>query len=181
MWRWARARRSSTSGEALPDAHAGDFKSYDASYEITYLDRRLAAVEYTIYTYDGGPHPDWSRRSLLFDLTHGEPLFNGDMVGGPPHPSSDGFAAIASLCATQLLARKDVGFYAVDMGKPLDVSATVMNPTRWVVDHDGVDFIFDAGTITAPAVGEVACRLSYSQLQPWLRPHGPLPPDAHGG
>ncbi|HEY1934702.1 MAG TPA: lysozyme inhibitor LprI family protein [Acetobacteraceae bacterium] len=169
------------SGEKPPDTRAGDDKSYDASYEITWLDRRLAAVEYTIYTYDGGAHPNWSRRSLLFDLLHGEPLFNGDMVGGPPHHSAEGFATIASMCARQLLARKDLAFYAVQMGKPLDVSDVVSDPTRWVVDGDGVDIMFDPDTIAAPAVGEVACRLQYAELRPWLRPHGPLPPHGAGG
>lgn len=158
-------------GEKPPETRAGDFKSYDASYEITWLDRRLAAVEYTIYTFDGGAHPNWSRRSLLFDLQHGEPLLNGDIVGG-----AQGFAKIASLCAQRLLARQDLAFYAVQMGKRLDVSDFVRDPTRWVVDGDGVDIMFDPDTISAPAAGELACRLPYAELKPWLRPNGPLPP-----
>ena len=57
-----------------------------------------------------------------------------------------------------------------------DFAAVVGEVTNWAPGKEGVEILFDPYSIAAYVVGPRECRLSYAELQHWLKPGGPLPP-----
>ena len=107
---------------------------------------------------------------LLFDLTAGRPLRLADLLADP----KPAVAEIAAQCKAQLVAEgaKD-GWELFDNA---DVAAVVGEIDNWSVAKDGVEILFDPYAVAPYAAGLHECRLSYADLQRWLKPGGPLPP-----
>ena len=80
---------------------AGSVNSYTVSYEIPYLDERLASVVFTTSTYTGGAHPNSARESLIFDLVSGRRLELSDIVTEPARAVEE----LAARCRRQLAAQ----------------------------------------------------------------------------
>ena len=153
-----------------PPMAAGAENFYDASYTVSYLDRRLAALVFTISTFTGGAHPNTARAALLFDLTASRPLRLVDLLADP----KPAVVEIAAECKTQLAAEgaKD-GWELFDNA---DVAAVVGEIDNWSIDQDGVEILFDPYAVAPYAAGLHECRLPYVDLKLWLKPGGPLPP-----
>jgi hypothetical protein len=90
-----------------------------------------------------------------------------DIIASP----AKAFPAIAERCKTQLAARP--GNEGEDI-LHADVSDTVGDLKSWAPDKSGVNILFFS--IDGNAFGFQECRLSWSDLSPWLKPGGPLPP-----
>jgi hypothetical protein len=156
---------------AMEPPHAtGAENFYDVNYAVSYLDRRLASLVFTISTFTGGAHPNMARVALLFDLTAARPLRLADVLADP----KPAVAEIAAHCKTQLAAEgaKD-GWELFDNA---DVAAVVGEIDNWSVAKDGVEILFDPYAVAPYAAGLHECRLSYDKLARWLKPGGPLPP-----
>jgi hypothetical protein len=153
-----------------PPHAAGAENFYDVAYAVSYLDRRLASLVFTISTFTGGAHPNTARVSLLFDLMAGRPLRLADLLAEP----KPAVAEIAAQCKTQLAAdgAKD-GWELFDNA---DVAAVVGEIDNWAIDNDGVEILFDPYAVAPYAAGLHECRLPYGTLARWLKPGGPLPP-----
>jgi uncharacterized protein YecT (DUF1311 family) len=158
--------------EPLPGSSMPSY--YDASYDVTYLDRRLAAVVFTISTYGAGAaHPNTRQESLIFDFSRGRALTTSDVIGSP----AEAVPAIWRECESQLKAQ------AAKEGWPGDPEPWPDDPTvggvgelaHWAPDKAGIDIVFCPGSIMGRAYAPV-CRLSWADLSPWLKPNGPLPP-----
>jgi len=145
--------------------------SYDATYDVTYLDLRLAAIVFTISTYGAGAaHPNTGRETLAFDFSRGRQLTLADVVSSP----AEAVAAISELCKNQLKAQAaKVGWELFDEA---DFAAVVREFAHWAPSKDGVDILFDQYSIAAYVFGQHECQLSWTDLAPWLKPGGPLPP-----
>jgi uncharacterized protein YecT (DUF1311 family) len=154
-----------------PPPGAPGISSYDATYDVTYLDPRLAAVVFTISTYGAGAaHPNTGRESLVFDFSHSRRVTLADIVGTP----AGAVPAISELCKSQLTAQAaKVGWELFD---DADFAAVVREFSHWAPDKDGVDILFDQYSIAAYVFGQHECQLSWADLAPWLKPGGPLPP-----
>ncbi len=145
--------------------------SYDASYDVTYLGAKLAAVVFTTSTYGAGAaHPVSGRDSLIFDLARGRRLVLADIVSSP----KEAVAAISELCKKQLQAQAAKEDW--QLFDDADFAATVGEVRHWAPDETGVDILFDPYSVAAYAFGEHQCRLSWADLSAWLMPNGPLPP-----
>jgi uncharacterized protein YecT (DUF1311 family) len=158
------ASREMDQGGPMPNSH-------DGTYELTYVDQRLASVVFTIETYgSGAAHPNIRRQSLIFDFTSGRALTLADVVRSP----AEAVPAIAGQCKGELEARPQnqpwVPFPDYQIG------ATVEDFGNWAPDQAGVDILFDPGSIDGNAFGPQQCRLSWTDLSPWLKADGPLPP-----
>ena len=154
-----------------PVPGAPGISSYGASYDVTYLDPRLASIVFTIYTYGAGAaHPNIGRESLVFDFSRRRALTMADLVGSP----AGAISAISEFCKGQLkaLAAKD-GWELFD---DADFAMVVRDLAHWAPGKAGVDIMFDPYSIAAYVFGPHECRLSWSDLSPWLKPDGPLPP-----
>jgi hypothetical protein len=145
--------------------------SYDATYDVTYLDLRLAAIVFTISTYGAGAaHPNTGRESLVFDFSRSRQLTLADVVSSP----AEAVPAISELCKNQLKAQAaKVGW---ELFEDADFAAVVREFVRWAPNKDGVDILFDQYSIAAYVFGQHECQLSWADLAPWLKPGGPLPP-----
>jgi hypothetical protein len=55
------------------------------------------------------------------------------------------------------------------------IGATLEDLGNWAPDQAGVDILFDPGAIDGNAFGPQQCRLSWTDLSPWLKADGPLP------
>jgi len=122
---------------------------YNASYEVSYLDPRLASVIFTVQRYMAGDTRPASRSystSLNFDLSHGRELSMADIVSSPAHAVH----AIAGKCNSDAVGALE----------------------HWTLDTDGVSIRFN----DEPYSFGFDCRLSWADLSPWLKPGGPLPP-----
>jgi uncharacterized protein YecT (DUF1311 family) len=153
-----------------PPHAAGAENFYDVDYAVSYLDRRLASLVFTISTFTGGAHPNMARVALVFDLIAGRAVRLADLLADP----KPAVAEIAAQCKTQLAAEgaKD-GWELFDNA---DVAAVVGESDNWSVAKDGVEILFDPYAVAPYAVGPHECRLSYADLKPWLKPGGLLPP-----
>src|SRR5438270_12389517 len=153
-----------------PPMATGAENFYDASYTVSYLDRRLASLVFTIATFTGGAHPNTARVTLLFDLTVGRPLRLGDLLTDPKPAGAE----VAAQCKTQLAAEgaKD-GWELFDNA---DVAAVVGEIDNWSIDKDGVEILFDPYAVAPYAAGLHEFQLPYVDLKRWLKPGGPLPP-----
>jgi uncharacterized protein YecT (DUF1311 family) len=145
--------------------------SYDATYDVTYLDLRLVAIVFTISTYGAGAaHPNTGRESLVFDFSSGRRVALADVVSSP----AEAVHAISDLCKSQLTAQAaKVGWELFD---DADFAGVVREFVHWAPDKGGVNILFDQYSIAAYVFGQHECRLSWSDLAPWLKPDGPLPP-----
>jgi hypothetical protein len=153
-----------------PPPQAGATNTYDAEYEVTYLDRRLASVVFTISTFTGGAHPNHERRSLLFDIARGRALGLGDLITNP----RQALPMLARACRAQLEA--DARESQWQLFEHADIPAVVRDVKNWSVDKDAVTVMFDPYAVAAYVTGTHECRLSYGELAPFLQPGGPLPP-----
>jgi uncharacterized protein YecT (DUF1311 family) len=143
---------------------------YEAGYEVTYLDPRLASVVFTIGTFNGGAHPNSARVTLMFDLTNGRALKFADVLADP----KPAVAEIGAACKAQLAALATKEDW--ELFDNADVAAVVGEATNWAVDKDGVEILFDPYSVAAYVYGPHECRLTYAELAHWLKPGGPLPP-----
>ena len=57
-----------------------------------------------------------------------------------------------------------------------DVAAVVGEIANWSVDKDGIEILFDPYAVAPYVAGLHECRLSYAELEAWLKPGGRLPP-----
>jgi len=145
--------------------------SYDATYDVTYLGRNLAAVVFSISTYGAGAaHPVSGRESLVFDFAHGRQLQLADIVESP----KQAVAAISQRCKEQLEAQAAKDDW--QLFDNADFAATVGEMRYWAPDETGVDILFDPYSVAAYAFGQHQCRLSWADLSPSLKANGPLPP-----
>jgi uncharacterized protein YecT (DUF1311 family) len=154
-----------------PPPDAPGISSYDATYDVTYLDPRLAAIVFTISTYGAGAaDPNTGRESLVFEFSRGRRLTLADVVSSP----EAAIPAISELCKNQLTAQAaKVGWELFD---DADFAAVVREFAHWAPDKDGVNILFDQYSIAAYVFGQHECRLSWADLAPWLKPGGQLPP-----
>ena len=143
---------------------------YEAGYEVTYLDPRLASVVFTIGTFSGGAHPNSARVTLMFDLTNGRALKLADVLADP----KPAVAEIGTACKAQLEAQAKKDDW--ELFDNADVAAVVGEATNWAVDKDGVEILFDPYSVAAYVYGPHECRLTYAEMSQWLKPGGPLPP-----
>jgi hypothetical protein len=165
----SRALSEIRDGQAAPGAPG--ISSYTVNYDVRYLDPRLAAVVFTIDTFGAGAaHPNSFRESLIFDLSHGRKLTLADVLGAP----AEAVPAISELCRTQLKAQADKEDW--QLFDDADFPAVVRELAHWAPDKDGVNILFDQYSVAAYAFGPHECRLSWSDLKPWLKPESPLPP-----
>ena len=141
---------------------------YRATYDVTYLDRRLAALVFSAEAYAAGAaHPHTWRESLVFDFSHGRELTFADIIGSP----AEALPAIWRECKSRLKAK--LGFDP-EPWPPDDPTVEGYGSLgEWAPDKAGVDIMFDD-----PESGNelYECRLSWADLSPWLKPGGPLPP-----
>jgi uncharacterized protein YecT (DUF1311 family) len=156
-------------------AQGPPLSTYDATYGVTYLDRRLAALVFTIQEGPGEAHrQEWSE-SLIFDFSRGRALTMADIIGSP----AKAFPAIWRECKSRLkeMGPRKYNEDEVDLSPvpwPDDVVGDV-GKADWALDKAGVE-------IMLPPPGPIAfylpyeCRLSWADLSPWLKPGGPLPP-----
>jgi uncharacterized protein YecT (DUF1311 family) len=143
---------------------------YEATYNVSYSDPKLVSLVFTFDTFTGGAHPNHARIALLFDLAAGRALTLADVLAEP----KTGVAEIAARCKTQLEEQaKKEGWELFDNA---DVAAVVGEDTNWAADKQGVEILFDPYSIAACVVGPRECRLTYTDLKPWLKLSGPLPP-----
>ena len=145
-------------------AGVGNF--YEAGYEVTYADPRLASVVFSIGTYTGGAHPNSGRSSLIFDLAAGRPLVLADLVANPEKAIDD----VSRRCRAKA-EKEDWGLF-----DDPDFPAVVKDVSSWAVEKDGIEILFDPYAVTPYAAGSHECRLSYDELAPLWNPGGPLPP-----
>lgn len=150
--------------EAPPQDQPATF--YDASYEITYLDPRLASVVFAIASYEGGLHPNGVSVGLLFDFGRRRPLRLSDFLADPDRA----VPAIAARCKGQAEA-EDWGLF----DNP-DFASVVGDTASWAADKDGVRIMFNVYSVAPYMAGPHECRLPYRDLARWLKPAGPLPP-----
>lgn len=170
------ARAMALEGDALsgyrsmkPLPAAGRPNEYEAEYEITYLDPRLASVVFAVFT-DTGAHPNHGRTALLFDLVRARALRLDDLLAN----AGRGAAAIAAKCKAQL--EKDAKEEGWEVFERADIAAVVRDVKKWAVDKEGITLMFDEYAVAAYVTGEHDCRVSYAELAPLLKPDGPLPP-----
>jgi uncharacterized protein YecT (DUF1311 family) len=157
-----------------PPPDAPGISSYNVTYDVTYLDPRLAAIVFTISTYGAGAaHPSTGRESLVFDFSRGRRLTLADVVSSP----AVAIPAISELCKNQLTAQ--AAKVCWELLDDADFPAVVGEFVRWAHDKDGVNILFDQYSIAAYVFGQHECRLSWADLAPWLKPRGPLPPQEH--
>jgi hypothetical protein len=149
-----------------PPPHTGAINTYDAEYEITYLDARLVSVLFDISTYTGGAHPNSEGKSLMFDLAQRRVLRLTDLLADPKR----GEAVIAQQCKAQLEA--DAAASNWRLFEHADIGAVVRNAKNWSVDEDGATVMFNRYAV---APGAHDCRLAYAELTPLLKPRAPLP------
>jgi Protein of unknown function (DUF3298)/Deacetylase PdaC len=149
---------------------AGAENYYGATYETTYLDPRLVSVVFTISTFTGGAHPNSVRLALMFDLTQARAIKLDDVLSEP----NRAVAEIAAVCKAKLeeQAKKDDW----ELFDNADIAAVVGAAENWAADKDGIEILFDPYSIAAYVYGPHECRLSYADLERWLKPDGPLPP-----
>lgn len=141
------------------------------SYDVIYLDARLATVVFWIVsTTPGWVHPFIARESLAFDLSLGRPLSPGDLILTPDRA----VGAIASMCRDLLEdeARQD-GWGLAPRADPLPIVDDFRN---WAPGALALDVLFDPGSLAAYAAGPRTCRLDYASIAQWLKRDGPLPP-----
>jgi uncharacterized protein YecT (DUF1311 family) len=162
-------RAFNKAAHSIPARYPAATGYYDASYDVTYLDRRLAAVVFTIEAYEAGAaHPDGGPESLIFDFSRGRALVLADIVRSP----AEAVRAISGQCRKRLEAQGQ----EIPDG-PEYLGPTVGKLTNWAPDKAGVDILFDPGALGAPsAAGPQQCRLAWADVSPWLKPGGPLPP-----
>jgi uncharacterized protein DUF3298 len=149
---------------------AGAVNYYEAGYEVTYLDPRLASVVFTIGTFSGGAHPNSVRAALMFDLTNGRALKLADVLADP----KSAVAEIGAACKAQLEAQAKKDDW--ELFDNADVAVVVGQAANWAVDKDGVEILFDPYSVSAYVYGPHECRLTYAELTQWLKAGGPLPP-----
>jgi len=154
-----------------PPPVAGMLSQYQVDYAVPYLDQRLASVVFTTFNFAAGAaHPNSSRSALLFDLTEGRALRLADLLAEPKKAVGE----ISSVCRQQLEGQaKEEGWELFDNA---DFAAVVGEVTNWAPGKEGVEILFDPYSVAAYVVGARECRLSYAELQRWLKPGGPLPP-----
>ena len=154
-----------------PPPVAGMLSQYQVDYAVPYLDQRLASVVFTTFNFAAGAaHPNSSRSALLFDLTEGRALRLADLLAEPKKAVGE----ISSVCRQQLEGQaKEEGWELFDNA---DFAAVVGEVTNWAAGKKGVEILFDPYSVAAYVVGARECRLSYAELQHWLKPGGPLPP-----
>jgi uncharacterized protein YecT (DUF1311 family) len=161
-------RAFNEAAHSIPARYPAATGYYHASYDVTYLDRRLAAVVFTIESYEvGAAHPNGGRESLIFDFSRGRALTMADVIASP----AKAFPAIAERCKSRLAARP-----GNEMWDILHADISVDHLESWAPDKSGVDILFDPFSIDGNAFGFQECRLSWADLSPWLKPGGPLPP-----
>ena len=157
-----------------PPPDAPGISSYDATYDVTYLDPQLAVIVFTVSTYGAGAaHPNTGRETLVFEFSHGRRLTLADVVSSP----AAAIPAISELCKGQLTAQAaKVGWELFD---DADFAAVVREFAHWAPHKNGVNILFDQYSIAAYVFGQHECLLSWADLAPWLKPGGPLPPQEH--
>ena len=145
--------------------------SYEVTYDVTFLDPKLAAITFTISTYGAGAaHPNTGRDSFVFNFSRGRRLTLADILSSPARA----VPAISERCKAQLQAQAAKADWEL-FDNP-DFAETVREIRYWAPDEAGVDILFDPYSVAAYAFGAHECRLSWADLSPWLRPSGPLPP-----
>jgi uncharacterized protein YecT (DUF1311 family) len=149
-----------------PNRFNGSSNYYQASYDITYLDPRLAAVTLDFSAYSGGAHPTSWRIALLWSPATDQPVALDDFLADP----AKAVPAISTLCKT-IAEKEDWGLF-----DDPDFDAVVKDAKSWSVDKDRVTLLFDAYSVAPYVAGPHECRLTYAELKDWLKPDGPLPP-----
>jgi len=145
-------------------------KFYNASYEITYLDSRFASVVFSIASYEGGAHPNGESVALLYSFSRGRPLRLSDFLADP----GKAIPAIADRCRREA-EKEDWGLF--DNPDFVDV---VKDISSWSAGSDGIEILFNPYSVAPYVSGPHACRLTYAELMPFLKPGGPLPPHRNG-
>jgi uncharacterized protein YecT (DUF1311 family) len=153
-----------------PPHAAGAENFYEVDYAVTHLDRRLASVVFTIFTFTGGAHPNTARAALLFDQAAGGPLRLADVLADP----KPAVAELSAQCKTELAAEGAKNGW--ELFDNADVAAVVGDINNWTVVKDGVEILFDPYAVAPYVAGMHECRLPYGTLAQWLKPGGPLPP-----
>lgn len=156
--------------EMEPPMAAGAENFYNAAYDIAYADPRLVSLVFTISTFSGGAHPNSVRLGLLFDLEQGQTVRLSDVLADP----KPAVAEIAKTCRAQLEAQAKKEDW--ELFDNADVGAVVGDVTNWSAKKEGVEILFDPYSVAAYVVGPRDCRLSYAEIERWLKPGGPLPP-----
>jgi uncharacterized protein YecT (DUF1311 family) len=153
-----------------PPRNPTSLNSYNVTYDITYIDPRLASVTFAISTYSGGAHPNSEHTNLVFDLVAGRRFSLADIVAVPPQA----IEVISTMCRNQLAEKAAKGRW--ELLSDADFPAVVGEIGNWAPDNDGVSILFNPYSVAAYVVGLQDCRLSYAELAPLLKPGGPLPP-----
>src|SRR5882724_2804108 len=110
-----------------PPRISGAANFYQADYEITYLDARLAGVVFTIATFTGGAHPNSGRVSLVFDFGQSRALKLGDFLAEPKRA----IAEIGTQCKTHLQA--DAAKEGWELFDNADFGTVVGDVSNWAI------------------------------------------------
>jgi len=153
-----------------PPHAAGAENFYEVDYAVSHLDRRLASVVFTIFTFTGGAHPNTARAALLFDLAAGRSLRLPDLLAEP----KQAVAELSVQCKTQLAAEGAKNGW--ELFDNADVAAVVGDINNWGATKDGIEILFDPYAVAPYVAGLHECRLPYGTLAQWLKPGGLLPP-----
>ncbi len=138
----------------------------EANYSVQWANDRLISVRFTDSVFEGGAHPNYSTRTLNFDLKSGKEIKLADLF----QPKSAYLKAISDYSIADL--KKQVSEMSDDDWIAKGAGASEENYSSWNLTKKGLMINFDPYQVAAYAVGAPTVIIPYDKLQTVLRKDG---------
>ena len=139
-------------------------------YAIAYAGPTLISVQFTTYTYaPGAAHPGGGAEALNFLMAAGRTLEPADVFKA----DTDWQTFLVNRAASGLA---DVFAEFGEPPGPELLRDAVTKPRLWVISENGLTLLFPPYALGGPwALGAQEVRISWAELQPYLRADAPAP------
>jgi uncharacterized protein len=150
--------------------------SREVAFLLSYASPKMISVSSSLYSYEGGAHPNGGLSNINIDMVAGRMIQAADVF--PSNARSE----LAAECKRQLVAEKLKRNSETDYDIATDsnfqektIADSIDDFSRWSIFADKATVTFDAYTVGSYAEGAYACEFPMARLKSMARPEAPLP------
>lgn len=135
---------------------------------VLYNSDGFVCYQYNIYSYAGGAHGNTQIRNCVFDCKLKRSLALCDIF------SAESYPLVSQKIRQQLMKQYDCASLDELSGKSFFDPEKISVTENFLIDEDGMSWLFDPYEIAAYAMGEISVRLSWHDLKPLILEESPL-------
>ncbi len=152
----------------LPTPLLSNSESWQITTEATFCEKNILSCTISRTTCESGAaHEISSTNYLVFDLTNGAQLTQDDIL----YPEM--LDSVAALLKQQVMLDKGI-INESELYNELIFAENIRPNNNFMMDADGITFMFNPYEVADYAYGSVVVTLSYEQLKPFLREESPV-------